>query len=34
MWSFAAVCLLLPFARYHSEILLTRLSQGRSSISG
>lgn len=28
MWSFAAVCLLLPFARYHSEILLTRLSQG------
>ncbi|WP_437290232.1 cyclic peptide export ABC transporter [Sorangium sp. So ce406] len=28
MWSFAAVCLLLPFARYHSEVLLTRLSQG------
>ncbi|WP_437613911.1 cyclic peptide export ABC transporter [Sorangium sp. So ce834] len=28
MWGFAAVCLLLPFARYHSEILLTRLSQG------
>ncbi|KYF91761.1 ABC transporter ATP-binding protein [Sorangium cellulosum] len=28
MWAFAAVCLLLPFARYHSEILLTRLSQG------
>ncbi|WP_437319833.1 cyclic peptide export ABC transporter [Sorangium sp. So ce385] len=28
MWGFVAVCLLLPFARYHSEILLTRLSQG------
>ncbi|MGK3964942.1 cyclic peptide export ABC transporter [Sorangium sp. So ce118] len=28
MWSFAAVCSLLPLARYHSEILLTRLSQG------
>ncbi|WP_437561751.1 cyclic peptide export ABC transporter [Sorangium sp. So ce542] len=28
MWGFAAVCVLLPFARYHSEILLTRLSQG------
>ncbi|WP_438028696.1 cyclic peptide export ABC transporter [Sorangium sp. So ce233] len=28
MWTFAAVCFLLPFARYHSEILLTRLSQG------
>ncbi|MGK4006138.1 cyclic peptide export ABC transporter [Sorangium sp. So ce1036] len=28
MWAFVAVCLLLPFARYHSEILLTRLGQG------
>ncbi|WP_438019492.1 cyclic peptide export ABC transporter [Sorangium sp. So ce315] len=28
MWGFAAVCLLLPFARYCSEILLTRLGQG------
>ena len=28
MWGFAAVCLLLPFGRYHSEVLVTRLSQG------
>lgn len=28
MWGFAAMCLLLPFARYHSEILVTHLTQG------